>query len=64
VSERRACLGALGAGVLLGVPVAFVAVLFLLILHEATDAVWHDLPDAAWTGLRGLVGGERWAPPR
>jgi H+/Cl- antiporter ClcA len=33
-------------GALLGVPIAFAAVLYLLILHETTDAIWHDLPDA------------------
>jgi H+/Cl- antiporter ClcA len=47
VSDRRAYVRAIGAGVMLGLPVAFAAVLFLVILHEATDAVWHDLPDAA-----------------
>jgi H+/Cl- antiporter ClcA len=47
VSDPRAYVRALGTGVVLGLPVAFAAVLFLVILHEATDAVWHDLPDAA-----------------
>jgi chloride channel protein, CIC family len=44
---RAAQARALATGALLGPPVAFAAALYLLILHEVTDAVWHDLPDAA-----------------
>ena len=47
MSDRRAYIRALGTGVLLGLPVAFAATLFLVLLQEATDVVWHDLPDAA-----------------
>ena len=47
MNDRRAYVRALGTGVLLGLPVAFAATLFLVLLQEATDVVWHDLPDAA-----------------
>ena len=43
----RARAGAVAVGALLGAPIGFAAALYLLILHEATDAVWHDLPSAA-----------------
>ena len=43
----RAYLRTLVIAALIGLPVAFAAVLFLTLIHELIDLPWSDLPDGA-----------------
>jgi chloride channel protein, CIC family len=48
----RAYLRTLVIAALIGLPVAFAAVLFLTLIHEVIDVLWSDLPDGAgWDEL-------------
>ena len=43
--SRRRTLRLVGLGALVGVPAALVAALFIAVVHELEDWLWHDLPE-------------------
>ena len=42
----RAYLKLIGLGALIGIPAALLAAVFLALIHELENVLWHDLPDA------------------
>jgi H+/Cl- antiporter ClcA len=42
----RQYLRLIGLGALIGIPAALLAAVFLAVIHELEDWLWHDLPDA------------------